>query len=96
MNIQNDLQGLQQILGPSGLSAGEKQTPALATGNAAAPNDEAHLSTAAYLVSQAAALPDVRTDKVAAIQTALANGSYRVSSSDVAARLIDFMQSNVK
>jgi len=96
MNIQNDLQGLPQILGPSGPSAGEMQPAAQGASQVSTPNDEAHLSAAASLVSQAVSLPDVRTEKVAAVQAALANGSYRVSSSDLAASLIESMQSNQK
>lgn len=96
MNIQNDLQGLQQILGPAGVAPGEMQPAAQDAGKASTANDEAHLSTAAYLVAQAVALPDVRTEKVATVQAALANGSYRVSSSDIAASLIDSRKSNQK
>lgn len=52
--------------------------------------DQAQLSSAASLASQAAALPDVRMDKVAAMQSAIASG-YHVSSSDVAGAMIDHM-----
>jgi len=96
MNIQNDLQGLQPILGPAGASPGEVQPVAQDAGKVPTANDEAHLSAAAYLATQAVALPEVRMEKVASVQAALANGSYRVSSSDVAASLIDSMQSNQK
>lgn len=53
--------------------------------------DETHLSQAAVLASAASSVSDVRLDKVAAIQQALASGSYAVSASDVAGKLIDHL-----
>ncbi|AXC10416.1 hypothetical protein ACPOL_1065 [Acidisarcina polymorpha] len=53
--------------------------------------DAAHLSPAALLASASSSLPDVRSEKVASIQEALANGSYSVSSTDVADKLIDHL-----
>lgn len=55
----------------------------------ARPADQASLSSASTLISRAASLPDVNAEKVAAVQNALASGTYQVSSSDVAAKLID-------
>jgi negative regulator of flagellin synthesis FlgM len=91
MNIQNDLQGLEQVLGAAGLSGTGKEPATPADAGAPTASDQAHLSTAAYLVSQAVALPEVRTDKVASVQAALANGSYQVSSSDLAGKMIGQM-----
>ncbi len=54
--------------------------------------DQANLSPASLLLSQALSLPDVRADKVAAIQQALAAGTYRVSSADLADKLITTLQ----
>ncbi|WP_446742371.1 flagellar biosynthesis anti-sigma factor FlgM [Silvibacterium acidisoli] len=51
--------------------------------------DQTSLSSASTLVSQAIGLPDVDMAKVAEVQNALASGTYQVSSSDVAAKLID-------
>jgi negative regulator of flagellin synthesis FlgM len=53
--------------------------------------DHADLSQAAVLAAAAASLPEVRSDKVAAIQESLANGSYAVSASDLAGKLIDHL-----
>jgi negative regulator of flagellin synthesis FlgM len=53
--------------------------------------DETRLSRASSLVAQAAALSEVRSEKIAAIQQALATGAYQVSPSDVAGKLIDHM-----
>ena len=87
MKVQNDLPGLAQIAGPTQVSPVSQST---AQGAVVAPTraDEAHLSPAAQLVSQALALPEVRSEKVASVQAKLANGTYQVSSSDVAAKMI--------
>ncbi len=57
----------------------ELQTPAA---------DRTNLSSLGGLVSQALAGSDVRTEKVAALQQAIATGQYSVSSSDVAEKLV--------
>jgi len=49
------------------------------------------LSAAATEASQAAAEPDVRMDKVAAVQAALAAGTYDVPAAAVAGKVIDAM-----
>jgi negative regulator of flagellin synthesis FlgM len=50
--------------------------------------DEANLSSAGGIVAQALEGSDVRTAKVAALQQAIADGSYNVASSDVAEKII--------
>lgn len=90
MNVRNDLQPIQPVTGENQVSAGEKPLSAGAT-SAPASGDQTHLSGAASLASHAASLPDVRTDKVQSVQAAIAAGSYSVSSSDVAASLIQHM-----
>jgi negative regulator of flagellin synthesis FlgM len=50
--------------------------------------DDANLSSAGGIVAQALEGSDVRTAKVMALQQAIANGSYNVSSSDVAEKMI--------
>jgi negative regulator of flagellin synthesis FlgM len=93
MNVQNDLQGIQQILTRADPSGGAR-TPAKDATGASAPGDEAHLSAAAHLAAKAIAAPEVNTEKVAGVQAALADGSYHVSSSEVADKLIAHMQTN--
>lgn len=61
-----------------------------ATGTPMIDGDDAAIS-AAGLASAASDLPEVRSEKIAAIQQALADGSYQVSASEVAAKLIDHM-----
>ena len=51
--------------------------------------DSAQVSAAGGLVVQASAGSDVRTAKVAALQAAIAGGTYNVSASAVADKLID-------
>jgi negative regulator of flagellin synthesis FlgM len=47
-------------------------------------SDQASLSHTSTLLAQALTTSDVRMDKVASLQQAIASGSYHVSSSDVA------------
>lgn len=94
MNISNDLQFIQQALGENQVSGVERQSSASAVSHssrATDAGDQAHLSPAASLASQAASLPDVRMEKVQSIQGAIAEGSYHVSSTDLAHSLIGHM-----
>lgn len=50
--------------------------------------DQTNLSSAAGLVAQALESSDTRTAKVASLQQAIAAGTYTVSSSDVADKII--------
>ena len=50
--------------------------------------DEARLSSTGGLIAKALEGSDVRADKVAALQQAIASGTYNVSSSDVAGKMI--------
>ncbi len=74
----------QDFAGPSSVPSSSSPAP-LAHG------DAAHLSAAALQASASSALPEARLDKVAGVQQALAGGSYAVSASDVADRLIDHL-----
>jgi negative regulator of flagellin synthesis FlgM len=51
--------------------------------------DETRLSSTSGLIAQALNGSDVRTAKVEALQQAIASGTYQVSSSDVAGKMID-------
>jgi len=53
--------------------------------------DQTAVSSTGDAVRQAMGTSDVRTDKVASLQSAIADGSYHVSSSDVADKLIGSM-----
>jgi negative regulator of flagellin synthesis FlgM len=60
-----------------------------ATLSQAAQTDHADLSTVGGLIGKALEVSDTRSAKVAALQQAIASGSYHVSSSDIADKLID-------
>jgi len=90
MNVHNSLQGLQQLLASqevSRSSSGKTAGPATEGGA----GDEAILSSAASAAAQSAPDSDVRMEKVAEVQKALAAGTYNVPSADVANRMIDAM-----
>jgi negative regulator of flagellin synthesis FlgM len=50
--------------------------------------DQTNLSSASGVIAQALSGSDVRTNKVDALQQAIASGSYSVASSDVADKMI--------
>lgn len=54
----------------------------------AAPVDQATLSSTASLVTKALSGSDVRSDKVTALQQSIASGTYNVSPSDVATKVM--------
>ncbi len=92
MDIRNSLEGLRSLLG-----ATPATTPAVGQKNGAAQGmsalgaDQATLSNAGSEVSQSASADGVRTDKVAAVQAALAAGTYSVPASVVASKVVDAM-----
>ncbi|HZP05928.1 MAG TPA: flagellar biosynthesis anti-sigma factor FlgM [Terracidiphilus sp.] len=92
MEIRNSLDGLRSLLGVnSTASAAAPGRSATATAPGGLGSDLATLSSAGNEVSQTAASDGVRLDKVAAIQAALAAGTYNVPASAVASRLVDAM-----
>jgi negative regulator of flagellin synthesis FlgM len=97
MTYANGIGSLQQAL--SGITPTEAkptiETSALvseakneASAPAAGRADQANLSTASGLMAQALGVSDTRSTKVVALQQAIASGSYNVSSSDVADKMI--------
>ncbi len=94
MDIRNSLDGLRSLLGVNQTAppaSGVKNNPT--TGGSALSADQATLSSAGNEVSLTAGDDGVRTDKVAAIQSALAAGTYNVPASAVASRMVDAMLS---
>ncbi len=95
MDIRTNFQSVQHLPGEAEVARNERTPEVTGSANtSAASADETHLSSAAKMLTQADSLPDVRAEKVASVQTALAAGTYNVSSSDVAAKLVDHMLGN--
>lgn len=92
MDIRSGFDGLRSLLGVS-----QAAQPAQSSRSGAAQEhnplsaDSATLSSAANQVAQCAGDGDVRMDKVASVQDALAAGTYHVQASAVASRLVDAM-----
>ena len=94
MEIRNSAEALKAFLGVS--SAASTRAQQAQSGRAAAPDalagDQATLSQAGAQVSQAAN-DGVRMEKVAAVQQALASGTYKIPAEAVADKVIDAMLS---
>ena len=94
MKIQDNLRGMQQLLSSQEVTKAEN-----AGGSSAARNrtegvtDRATLSAAASVAARSSAEADVRLEKVAEVQQALAQGTYSVPSDAVAGKMIDQMLS---
>ncbi len=92
MDIRNSLDGLKSLLGVTPPAPAAPQTRnSAATSGSALGSDLATLSSAGSEVSLTAADSTVRTDKVAAVQAALAAGTYDVPASAVASKVVDAM-----
>ena len=98
MEIRNNAEALKSFLGVSS-SAGAK-SPVIKRAEAEElqaifAGDQATLSQVGTAVSGAAGLDGVRLDKVAAVQQALAAGTYNVSAEKVADKVIDSMLATI-
>lgn len=91
MEIRNGFEGLKSLLGVSGAAAPAAKEKAAAASQGAFDADHATLSSAASQMAQAVGEDGVRMEKVAAVQAALANGTYSVPASAVASRIVDAM-----
>jgi negative regulator of flagellin synthesis FlgM len=92
MDIRNSLDGLKSLLGvnpPAQPTAGAR--PSAPASPSALTSDRATLSSAGSEVSLSAGDEDVRMNKVAGVQAALAAGTYNVPASAVASKMVDAM-----
>ncbi len=90
MNVRNDLQPTQILGRDIQSSSAVKMGRSADAASVSITPDEAHLSSAASLASRLASMPDVRTEKVQALQMSIVNG-YSIGSSDVAHSVMNFM-----
>jgi len=92
MDIRNSLDGLGSLLGLNPTSSSAPQGKgSTSAARSSFDSDQATFSSAASEVSQTASGESVRAEKVAAVQAALADGTYRVPASEVASKVIDSM-----
>jgi negative regulator of flagellin synthesis FlgM len=88
MSYSNGI-GDWKTLNPVAPAATEnRQTQKPAASEPAAQADQAKLSSASELMTQALGTSDVRSSKVEELKQAIASGSYNVPSSDVADKMI--------
>lgn len=93
MEIRNNADGLETLLGVHSTSPAQTQQVRnwTAAGQSAFGGDRATLSSAGTGMAQNALDHGVRADKVAAVQAALAAGTYDVPASALASRLVEAM-----
>jgi negative regulator of flagellin synthesis FlgM len=94
MNVNDGLRNVQPLAGMSETSpvSPVQQTHSVShSANEGTTQDHTEVSIAAKLATRAMSAPDVRMDKVAALQQALANGKYAVSADDVANKIVNHM-----
>ena len=95
MDVRNSLDGLRSLLGVNQAQPAATQNKgnaATAAGNGW-DGDQATVSSAANEMAQAVSSGGVRMDKVAAVQSALAAGTYNVSAAAVASSIMTAMLS---
>ena len=98
MDIRTSLEGLKSILGVNPQQAHPATGPRgnTTSGPGTLNSDRATLSSAGSEVLLTAGDQDVRTEKVAGVQAALAAGTYNVAASAVASKIVDAMLGGAK
>jgi negative regulator of flagellin synthesis FlgM len=95
MSYSNGIGNLQQVLSSitpatsQPVESTDTAKPNHASTARAVPTDQTNLSSTGGMIAQALQGSDTRQDKIAALQKTIASGSYNVSSSDVAGKMID-------
>ncbi len=93
MDIRSSLDGLKSLLGVTPAATPPQARTAPAPGAGGLTSDRATLSSAGSEVAQTAADSDVRPEKVASVQAALAAGTYSAPAGAVASKMVDAMLS---
>ncbi|MGI8772481.1 MAG: flagellar biosynthesis anti-sigma factor FlgM [Acidobacteriaceae bacterium] len=88
MDVRNDLNPPPVELRRPAVEPAKQMRPGGDTSGSALPADSASVSHAARLADQTMQLPDVRAEKVAAVQKAMADGSYSIGAVDVAGAML--------
>jgi len=88
MNVRNGIENLSQLFPSQGTENAATTKSGNTPQSETLAGDTAQLSVAATQVAQSAATSDIRLDKVASIQNALQSGTYQVSATDVAQKMI--------
>ncbi len=93
MDIRSSLDGLKSLLGvsPAESSSVKRAKEGQPAESGLLTSDSATLSSAGTEVAQTASDGGVRSEKVAAVQSALADGTYNVPASAVASKMVDAM-----
>jgi negative regulator of flagellin synthesis FlgM len=93
MDIHNGVEGLKTLLGVPSADLAQTQTwkNAETASTGAFAGDRATLSSAGSEIAQTSADSGVRMEKVAAVQAALAAGTYSVPAKAVAEKIADAM-----
>ena len=91
IDMRSRVEELKSHLETPALAPAVKPQPksAATAGGSALGSDQAAFSSAGSELSQTAGDTEVRMDKVAGIQAALAAGTYKVSATAVASRVVD-------
>lgn len=99
MSYTNGIGTLQQVLNSMMPATTQPASQTAELANAPKPHqtasapaqhaDQTNLSSTSGVIAHALEGSDVRMEKVASLQQAIASGSYSVSSSDVAGKMVD-------
>jgi negative regulator of flagellin synthesis FlgM len=91
MNIRNGIEDISQIFPTQPVTSASAIKGSGSPQGETVEADKAQLSELATQLAQSPAAPDVRMDKVASIQSALQAGTYQVSATDVAQKVVTSM-----
>jgi negative regulator of flagellin synthesis FlgM len=96
MEIRTNADALKALLGvssPASTQSRQLENADTATQHSSFAGDRATLSQAGAEVAQVADQTDIRTEKVASIQRAIASGAYGVPATQIADKIMDSMVS---